>query len=463
MTERLESSSRPDWVPDAVFYQIFPERYRNGDPANDPPGVGPWDAAPTRENFLGGDLAGIRESLSYLVDLGVTGLYMTPFFEAKTNHRYDCSDYLKIDPAMGDEQLLRELVADAHTGGIRVLLDGVFNHCGDGFWAFRDLIEKGEDSPYRDWFFQRSFPIEQDPPNYKTCGGAAFLPKLNTENSEVRDYLLKVAAYWIDAAGIDGWRLDVPWKADRDFWQAFQQVVKMRSPDAYLAGEIWRDGRAWQDVFDGVMNYRYRNCLLDYCVFDHMDAEDFQFETDALFAEPYAEWQLNLLGSHDTPRLLTLCQGDARRAMLALFGLFVAPGAPMLYYGDEIGMMGENDPGCRAGMIWDRSQWNQDILAHCRQMIALRHRLPALRRGTWEPLLTFNGVLAVRRRHAGGDVVFVMNPRNAQTDFDIPIPCGDGSWIEELAGSRHSVVDGVLTIGEIPACSAKLFTQEQRR
>ena len=450
MAEQFQGYPRADWVPDAVFYQIFAERYRNGDPANDPPGTEPWDAVPTRENFLGGDLAGIRESLPYLTDLGVNALYMTPFFEAKTNHRYDCSDYLKIDPAMGDEALLRDLVRDAHTGGIRVLLDGVFNHCGDGFWAFRDLMEKGEASAYRDWFFPRSFPVEQDPPNYQTCGGAPFLPKLNVNNPALRDYLLEVATYWIDAAGIDGWRLDVPWKADRDFWIAFQQVVKERLPESYLVGEIWRDGRAWQDVFDGVMNYRYRNCLLDYCVYDHMDAEDFRFETDALFAEPYAEWQLNLLGSHDTPRLLTLCKGDARRAMLAIFGLFVAPGAPMLYYGDEIGMLGENDPGCRAGMIWDRRQWNQEIHNHCRRMIALRHQLPALRRGSWEPLLTFNGVLAVRRRHAEGDLLIIMNPRNAQTDFAIPLPCGDGVWRDQIGGTLYQASDGVLTIDRIP-------------
>jgi cyclomaltodextrinase len=135
---------------------------------------------------------------------------------------------------------------------------------------------------------------------------------------------------------------------------------------------------------------------------------------------------------------------------------------PVVYDGDEIGMLGENDPGCRAGMIWDRSQWNQEILAHCRQLIALRHRLPALRRGSWEPLLTFNGLFAVRRRHADGDVVFVMNPRNAQFDFEIPVPCGDGPWTKEPAGGRYDVVDGVLTIGEVPACSAMLFTQDRR-
>lgn len=462
MAGLAQAISRPAWAPDAVFYQIFPERFRNGDPANDPPGTEPWDAVPTRENFLGGDLAGIRDALPYLTDLGVNALYMTPFFEAKTNHRYDCSDYLKIDPAMGDETLLRDLVSDAHTSGIRVLLDGVFNHCGDGFWAFRDLMEKGEASAYRDWFFPRAFPVEQDPPNFQTCGGAPFLPKLNVNNPELRDYLLKVATYWIDAAGIDGWRLDVPWKADRDFWVAFQQVVKERLPDSYLVGEIWRDGRAWQDVFDGVMNYRYRNCLLDYCVYDHMDAEDFRFETDALFAEPYAEWQLNLLGSHDTPRLLTLCKGDARRAMLAMFGLFVAPGAPMIYYGDEIGMTGENDPGCRAGMVWDQSRWNQQMLAHCRTLIALRHALPALRHGSWEPLLTFNGVLAVRRRHDEGDVVLVMNPRNAQRDFTIPLPGGDGLWRDELSGADVQARNGDLVLETIPACGAMLLTQKGR-
>jgi glycosidase len=235
--------------------------------------------------------------------------------------------------------------------------------------------------------------------------------------------------------------------------------VKARLPEAYLVGEIWRDGREWQDTFDGVMNYRLRNCLLDYCAFDAMDAEDFRFETDALFAEPHPEWQLNLLGSHDTPRLLTLCGGDARRAMLAMVGLFVAPGAPMLYYGDEIGMTGENDPGCRAGMIRDRSAWHQEIHTLCRRLIALRRRLPALRRGTWEPLLTFNGVFAVRRRHSDGDVVIVMNPRNAQRDFDIPLPGGDGRWIEALHGGFAEVRDGRLRLPEIPACGALLFTR----
>lgn len=456
----MAARERPGWVPDAIFYQIFPDRFRNGDPGNDPPGVEPWDAEPTRENFLGGDLAGIRQSLPYLADLGISALYLTPFFEAKTNHRYDCSDYLRVDPVAGDEDDLRRLVDDAHAGGIRLLLDGVFNHCGDGFWAFRDLIERGEQSPYRDWFFPRAFPIEQNPPNYQTCGGAPFLPKLNTRNPELREYLLKVATYWIDTAGIDGWRLDVPWKTDRDFWPRFQARVKERLPEAYLVGEIWRDGRAWQDVFDGVMNYRLRNCLLDYCAYDAMDGEDYLFETSALFAEPFAEWQLNLLGSHDTPRLLTLCGGDERRAMLAMTGLFAAPGPPMLYYGDEIGMPGENDPGCRAGMIWDRTRWNHAIHDHCRKLIALRRSLTALRRGSWEPLLAFNGVSVVRRRHADGDIIIVLNPRHAQRDLAIPLPGNGGFWIDRLQGGRFRAIDGILRLETLPACSGMMLTRD---
>ena len=161
----------PDWVTKSVFYQIFPERFCNGDPSNDPWSVSPWGARPERENFFGGDLKGILERLPYLADLGVNALYLTPIFEARTNHKYDAVDYLKIDPAFGDLSLFKELVCTAHQGGMRIVLDAVFNHCGDGFWAFQDLLVKGPASAYRDWFFPSAFPVQQFPVNYQTCGG----------------------------------------------------------------------------------------------------------------------------------------------------------------------------------------------------------------------------------------------------------------------------------------------------
>jgi cyclomaltodextrinase len=458
MTDHAALGRRPDWVPDAVFYQIFPDRFRNGDPDNDPPGVKPWGSPPSRTNFMGGDLAGIREGIPYLEELGISALYLTPIFDAASNHRYDTRDYLRVDPALGDETELAGMVAAAHAAGIRILLDGVFNHCGEQFRPFRDLMEKGAESRYANWFFPHAFPIQQDPPNYQTCGGAGFLPKLNTADPELRAYLLNVATHWIEVAAIDGWRLDVPWKAERSFWAAFREAVKTRLPDAYLVAEIWRDARPWQALFDGVMNYPLRDYLLAFCADDTMDAEDFRFETDALFASPFAPWQLNLIGSHDTPRLLTLCRGDALRAMLALTAMFVAPGAPMIYYGDEIGMTGENDPGCRGCMVWDRATWNRSLFAHCRHLITLRRCLPALRRGTWEPQFAFNGLLVVLRRHADGDVLIVLNPRDARSDFEVPIAIADGCWEDRLSGEWHAVARGRLRLPRIDERAAMILT-----
>lgn len=458
MSELNATWARPDWVPDAVFYQIFPDRFRNGDPGNDPAEVEPWGSTPTIGNVMGGDLAGIRQGIPYLRELGISALYMTPVFEAASNHRYDTRDYHRIDPALGDEGGLRALVDDAHAAGMRMLLDGVFNHCGEEFAPFRDLMRNGAASRYVDWFFPHELPVRQDPPNYQTCGGAGFLPKLNVANPELRAYLLDVATRWIERAGIDGWRLDVPWKTERSFWSEFRDVVKRARPDAYLAGEIWRDGRPWEDVFDGVMNYPLRDYLLNFCAYDSMDAEDFRFETDALFASPYAPWQLNLLGSHDTPRLLTLCGGDIQKATLALIGLFVAPGAPMIYYGDEIGLTGDNDPGCRVCMIWDRSIWCRPLFEHCRRLTALRHELTALRRGSWEPQFSFNGLFAVLRRHAEGDALVIMNARDARAEFAVPVEAEAGTWEDRLSGQRFAVAGGELSLPKVERRTGMILT-----
>lgn len=452
---------RPEWVQEAVFYEIFPDRFCNGDPSNDPPGTESWGAKPTRENFLGGDLAGICQKLSYLEELGVSAIYLTPIFMAGTNHRYDTWDYLRIDAALGDVAQLKELVTEAHGRRMRVILDGVFNHCGDGFWAFRDLARQGAQSPYKHWFFPAHFPIEQDPPNYQTCGGAAYLPKLNTQDPDLRRYLLQVATYWLEEVDIDGWRLDVPWKVPLDFWEELRRTVKEVNPEAYLVGEIWRDAGPWLDVFDGVMNYRLRDHLLDYCVRDAMDAEDFVFESKALLTDHSgaAPCMMNLLGSHDTPRLLTLCGGDSRRAMLALTALFTAPGAPMLYYGDEIGLEGENDPDCRRAMIWEEEQWNRAMWRTCQALIRTRRGSAALQRGTWEPLLELNAVLAYRRRYESDEAIVVLNPRGPQRQVRIPVADGRaGAWSDLLTGRRYSLHDGCLTIEAIEACSALILT-----
>ncbi|MEN6410383.1 MAG: glycoside hydrolase family 13 protein, partial [Anaerolineaceae bacterium] len=260
----------PYWVQDAVFYQIFPDRFADGDPRNNPPNVRPWDAPPSITGFHGGDLRGIIGHLDYLLDLGINAIYLNPIFQSASTHRYNTSDYYRIDPKLGDERDFNTLLDAAHHIGIRVVLDGVFNHCGRGFFAFNDLLENQEHSPYKDWFTVYNYPIDAysqgDARDFAAWWKFKSLPKFNTANPAVRRYLLGVARYWIDR-GIDGWRLDVPNEIDDDaFWAEFRETVRADNPDAYLLGEIWDINPRWANDthFDGLMNYPLRTSLLGY-------------------------------------------------------------------------------------------------------------------------------------------------------------------------------------------------------
>lgn len=376
----------PDWLADAVFYQIFPERFANGDPTLDPPGVEPWDAEPTRENFLGGDLVGIIEHLDHLSSLGVNALYLTPIFEARTNHRYDAVDYFAVDHRLGDLATFRRLVDACHARGIRIVLDAVLNHCGDGHWAFRDVVEREAESPYVNWFSVEGFPVTADPePNYRTCSGCFYLPKWNAYNPEVRDHHFQVARHWIEQ-GIDGWRLDVPYYINRNFWRQFREVVKPMGEDLYIVAEEWREPEEWLqgDLADGTMNYTLRDLVLGFTADRSIDADalaDGLNQLAARIPDGYHHGMLNLLGSHDTERVLTRHHGDVDAALLAYTAMFAAAGAPMIYYGDEVGMTGDNDPGCRAGMVWDADRWNLRLLEGVRSLAQRRGRSAALRRG----------------------------------------------------------------------------------
>jgi cyclomaltodextrinase len=458
----------PDWVNDAVFYQIFVDRFANGDLAIDPPGIVPWGSRPTRDNFFGGDFQGILNHLPYLENLGVTALYLTPIFKAPSNHKYDCSDYLTVDPSFGSYQLFRQFVDEAHSRGIRIVLDAVFNHCGDNFWAFEDVRKKGASSKYASWFFIDDYPIIQDPPHYQTCGGVWYMPKLNTRNPEVREYLLKAATYWMESCGIDGWRLDVPWKASMEFWKLFRERIKKIRPDAYIVGEVWRDPRPWLqgDTCDGVMNYPLRNYILDYCVFDTMDAEDFDYEINLLRQAngDSAKFQLNLLGSHDTPRVLTLCKEDVARVILAVTFLFTYVGTPMIFYGDEIGLLGDNDPDCRKCMSWKETEWEQRLVNIYKNLIHIRSNHPALRRGEYLPLLIYNGIYAYLRRLEDDEVIVILNPREVRHQIKIPIGnlnLKGKVWQNMLGEGTFKVMDNHLQIETLPSKSALVLSSHQ--
>ncbi len=418
----------PDWVKDAIFYEVFPERFANGDPGNDPPGGEPWGGLPTRTNFFGGDLQGIINRLDYLAALGINALYLTPIFAAHTNHKYDTVDYYQIDPHFGELETFRHLVREAHRRSIRIVLDAVFNHVGEGFWAFRDVAERGEDSPYVNWFYIEDLPITKEPaPNYGTYENADYLVKLNIHNPEVRRYLYDVGRHWA-REGIDGWRLDVPYLMNHRFWKGFRRVVKELNPELYIVAEIWQQATDWLrgDECDGAMNYRLRDLVLDFFVHEKLDGAAFDQELAALRAEHPGETaytMLNLLGSHDTPRFLTLCRGDKERFKMAAAFLFTYVGIPMIYYGDEVGMTGENDPDCRRSMVWDPAAQDQGLLEWHRQLIRFRKAHLALRRGTIRTVGTLNDVYAFEREYGTDNVIVILNRGAAAQALRLPDDC----------------------------------------
>ncbi|WP_139491438.1 alpha-glycosidase [Brevibacillus dissolubilis] len=387
----LHASDRlniPDWARDAVFYQIFPERFANGDPSISPAEAAEWDGIPRWDNFYGGDLAGIIKHLDHLSELGINALYLTPVFEATTNHKYDTVDYKKIDPHFGDIDTLKQLVKACHDRGIRVVLDAVFNHCGYHYPPFQDVLAHGEQSRYKDWFYIHDFPIVTGPrPNYECFGFHDQMPKFNTQHPEVKEALLDVARYWIEEADIDGWRLDVANEVDHEFWRDFRKVVKSAKPDALIIGEIWHDSMPWLegDQFDTVMNYPFNDAVHAFIAKGTIKSAQAFGETLsqvlAMYPSHVTEAMFNLLDSHDTPRLLTACQNDKRKMKLATLIMLTYPGMPCIYYGDEVGMTGGQDPGCRQAMVWERAEQDRELFGFYQALIRLRHQLAPLRRG----------------------------------------------------------------------------------
>jgi len=364
----------PQWVKDAVFYQIFPERFYNGDESTNPEIIEKWGNSPERNNYFGGDLKGIIKKIDHLTELGVNAIYLTPIFESYSNHKYNTKDYMKVDPHFGDLETIKELVKECHKRGVRVVLDAVFNHSGYYFEPFQDVIKNGEKSQYYDWFYIKKWPIEVDPPSYDTFAFVSQMPKLNTHNKEVREYLLKVSKYWIEEVDIDGWRLDVSDEISHDFWREFRKVVKNAKEDAYIVGEIWHDSLPWLngDQFDAIMNYPLMRACIQYIAYENMNDKEFIEtinEIQMRNTKQVNEVMLNLLDSHDTSRFLTKSNGNIDKLRLAIAFLLTYTGTPSIYYGTEIGMEGGDDPDCRKTMEWDREKWDKDLFEFTKQLI----------------------------------------------------------------------------------------------
>lgn len=436
----------PAWVKDAVFYQIFPERFANGDKSNDPEEVLPWGGEPTPDNYFGGDLQGVIDRVDHLEELGINAIYFTPIFEATTNHKYDTRDYMKVDPHFGTNEKLKELVEACHKRGIRVLLDAVFNHCGYSFPPYVDVLEKGEQSVYKDWFHVREFPLRvvEGIPTFDTFAFTPMMPKLNTENPEVKQYLLDVARYWIEEVGIDGWRLDVANEVDHQFWREFRQTVKAVNPDAYILGEMFHEGMMWLqgDQFDAVMNYPFTYAIHDFFAERCIDGVQFAQAIEhqlASYPQQANEVMFNLLDSHDTARLLTLCGNDKRRMKLAALFQLTFLGTPCIYYGDEVGLDGENDPGCRKCMEWDKEKQDQELLDYYKRIIKLRHEHAALRTGSFRFLYAKEQDQVIAYKRADEEEQFIIVVNNGTRRRSVRLPMAAGEWMQIFSETKVEV------------------------
>ena len=388
---QIDRFTIPEWVKETVWYQIFPERFANGDKANDPEHTLPWGSKdPDREDFFGGDLQGVRYHLDYLTDLGVNGIYFCPIFKATSNHKYDTIDYYEVDPAFGDKKLLKNLIDEAHKRGIRIMFDAVFNHMGVHSPQWQDVLKNGEKSIYKDWFHIRFFPVDSyqmtDLPEtaenipYDTFAFTPFMPKLNTANPEVQKYLLDIATYWIKEFDIDGWRLDVANEVDHHFWKKFREAVTEIKPDIYILGEIWHSSQAWLqgDEFHAVMNYAFTDSIKDYFAKKKITASQMvsgMNHQQMLYRDQVNEGTFNLLDSHDTARILTLCQGNKELMKSVMAFMFLQKGSPCIYYGTEIGMTGEDDPDCRKCMIWEKEEQDLELFGFIKELVSLRKQL----------------------------------------------------------------------------------------
>jgi glycosidase len=463
----------PAWVKDAVFYQIFPERFANGDTSIDPPGTQPWGGTPTPRNYFGGDLRGIISRLDYVCSLGVTALYLNPVFASSSNHKYQTRDYMSIDPAFGDERVFKELVDSCHRRGLRIILDGVFNHTGVDFFAFADVKKLGAASKFRDWYFFHGFPVGSPrAPNYECWWSIGSLPKLNTGNPDVRRYLFDVTRHWT-ALGIDGWRLDVPNEIPHEFWIEWRGLVRSINPDAYIVGEIWGDGTPWLrgDQFDAIMNYRVRAACLEFFASRTSTVQTFDAALAAACREHPDEVNLaafNLLGSHDTERFLTLCGGDEAMWKLGVLFLLTYPGTPCLYYGDEVGMTGGKDPACRGTMVWEPERQNLRLLEFTRRMIALRRDHAVFRRGTISTVVIDDERRVYGYARRDGDTAAIVLLNGSAQEQTVVVPSGDGwniaSWQQVWpSDTGEKLFQGTLQTTTIAAKSANVYIGAHRK
>ena len=428
-----------DWAETAVFYHIFVDRFARGDFGKDDKYINtPWDGDIDRYSFTGGDLDGIREKLPYLKNMGINALYLTPLFLSETNHKYNVTDYLKVDPQFGDSEKLKKLLSAAHALGMKAVIDTVFNHCDCKHEFFKDVQKKGRASKYYEWFIIDGEYPDMKLGNYACFAECRYMPKWNTNNPEVRRYLTDIALEYLNA-GFDGLRLDVADEISHEMWRQLRREVKAKYPQAIIIGEIWHDNEHWLkgDQFDGVMNYKFQKILVDF--FGELSVTA-KTAADAMNAVLVANTEqatansLNFLDNHDTPRFIRLAGGNKDRLLCALCAMFMLPGMPCVFYGTELPLDGGGDPECRKPFDWTFANQDADYAESFKAIPALKKQ-KALCGGDTR-ITAENGLLKISRTKDGERITAYFNESGRAKTVDI---CG--SLLFRLNYENNSVLN----------------------
>ncbi|WP_029232883.1 glycoside hydrolase family 13 protein [Butyrivibrio sp. VCB2006] len=421
---------KEDWLTQASFYQIFIDRFCIGDENKDKSYINlKWGDVPTPKSFAGGDLKGIISKLDYISNLGCDALYLTPIFKSPSNHKYDIVDYFEIDPNFGDNADLQELVKELHKRGMKIVLDAVFNHVSELNEKFQDVVKKGRESQYFDWFVVKGDFPKKDPLNYEVFAGCTYMPKWNTSNSDVQDYLISIATYYIKEFDIDGWRLDVSDEISHDFWRKFRKEVKKAKETAVIIGENWHDANNYLrgDQYDSIMNYAFTKAALDYFAYDKFDAEKMADKLNDILArntDTVNDMMLNLLDSHDTDRFFSEVHEDRDKLKAALALLYLFPGAPSIFYGTECYTVGGYDPDCRRCMDFGKEKENT-LTDFIRQLADIRKKCNFSFDGTRIYSSDDNKLLCMERHGENGDVTLLINESDSVgKDKDIQVEPG---------------------------------------
>jgi cyclomaltodextrinase len=461
----------PAWVEKSVIYQIFPDRFADGDKSNDPSNVQPWGAQPTYYNFFGGDTAGVQEHLGYLSSLGVGAVYFNPVFESPSNHRYDTIDYLTIDPKFGTDQEFDDLTKAMQSRGIRTVMDFAFNHTAPDFFAFKDIRDKGQASTYTNWYFIKSYPVvvKENPP-YVAWYNYPSMPKLNVMNPATHQYILDAVDFWKKNAALSGVRLDVANEVNPQMWRDLRAHVKSYAPDTWIVGEEWGDASPWLggDQWDSTMGYQFRDAALHFFAERSTKPSEYMnrlMEVYASYPPQVSRNLMNLLDSHDTERFLNSCKGNQDLQLLAATVEFTWPGAPTMYYGDELGMQGGPDPDNRRCMDWSLANASNPTLAYYKRLIDIRNQTPVLQSG--DPAILFTDdadrTFAYSRTLGQSCAVVVVNASDQPRKVSVRLPASlsaaahRGNLQDVLSGHSIPIANETVVLDLPPLKAAVLI------